>query len=309
MKSLGSAHEYCEEFYPCDELSHYENFYITGDYLLWKAFVGKLEYAIDGLNFPTTSGETKELDWKWDSGFKVGIGYAFSDFQSDVYLNYTRFYTKAEGTALPQPGRLLYATYANPFLFDINAASSQFELNYNTLDLEWRKTFCITPCVLLTPSFGLRGAWTKDNDKIFYDGFLTDENIRLAESFHGVGPRMGLNVTWNLWRGLYLFGEGDYALVGGKHRASFFSTSDTTIAADTHQDFYALRHLVDILFGLGWDYSFCRSVLTFQLAWEQRIWLDYNQYFRFVEGNSLDYVSNSSALNLYGLTLRAKYSF
>lgn len=304
MSSVGLTNVYGNEGYPC------ENFFITGDYLLWKAHVGKLEYAIDGLNGPVSAGGTKELDWKWDSGFKVGAGYVFSDCCWDIYLNYTRFYTKAKGSAFPSSGNVLHSTYANLFLFDINFASSEFELNYNTLDLEMGKEFCLFPCVLFHPQFGLRGAWTKDTDDIFYDGFADDENIHLTESFRGVGPRVGLSTAWNFCKGFSLFGEGDYALVWGKNRSSFFSrTTNLGVFANTGQQYFTLRHLIDLKVGLGWDYCFCPSRLSLQLAWEHRLWLDYNQYFRFVDQFSLTYLPNSSSLSLYGLTLTARYYF
>lgn len=303
MGSLGFANDHCEERYPC------ENLYVTADYLYWKAHVDQLEYAIDGINFPASSGETRELNWNWDSGFKAGIGYIFSGCGWDIYLNYTRFHTKAKDSSSPEPGTILNATYSYPFLFEIFFASAEFDLNYNTLDLELKNVFCVTPCFLLSPSFGLRGAWTKDKYDIFYVGFLDNQNLHLKESFHGIGPRIGLNGVWNFCGGFSLFGEGEYALLWGRNRSSFFSATSTAIAADTKQTYYTLRHLTDIKVGLGWDYCFCRSRLALQLAWEQRLWLDYNQYLHFTDTENLHYMPNSSALSLYGLTLTARYFF
>lgn len=212
--SLGFASDCYQEGCPCG------NVRVTADYLLWKAHVDQLNYAMDGLNFPTASGETRELDWQWDSGFKVGAGYIFNSGW-DVYLNYTWFHTNVKGSATPSGGQALYPTYSNPQLLAISFASSAFDLKYNTLDLELGNALCCTRCFLIHPSFGLRGAWTKDKDDILYVSGGAPETLHLSESFRGVGPRVGLNAVWNVWRGFSLFGEGDYALVWGAELRDF----------------------------------------------------------------------------------------
>lgn len=98
-------------------------------------------------------------------------------------------------------------------------------------------------------------------------------------------------------------------LYGGQNCATFYSTAFGLVAADTRQEFACLRNLTDIRVGLGWDYCFCRSRLALQLAWEHRLWLDYNQYLRFTETFNINNLPNSSALSLYGLTFKAGYFF
>lgn len=299
---------------PCNDWCG--EWFVTADFIYWKAHEENLEYAYDGQLFGgvLSPGSSKELDWRWDPGFKVGLGYLL-DSCWEFYLNFTWLYSRASGSAsTPPPGFLVQTfTSSTDIIIGRTFASEDWHLHYQTLDLELGYWLCWDSCVALRPNFGLRAAWTRDRSNIFYstvDTLFSDYDYR--QKFDGVGPRIGLNAHWNFCSHWSLFADGAFALLWGNYDIHLLerNTAALITVLDTNHQFNALRSLTDLKIGLGWDRCFCDNDyhLIIQLAWENRVWFKHNEFQRFSSFTG-GYLNNDGDLSLYGVTLSARLEF
>ena len=151
----------------------------------------------------------RTLDYHFSPGFRVGVG---AGLESDwgVKLSYTRFYTDTEDTAAGNVtpvflGNRLALSLMDPPYFD--SGSVQSAIDYNVLDLDFGKSFCPVESLQLRPVLGLRGAWIKQTFDAEFQGTWLDGDLlktsdeHIKNSFWGIGPKLGIESTLNLWSG------------------------------------------------------------------------------------------------------------
>lgn len=309
------------------------NIFVTGAYLNWKAREDGLAYAITGLKTsgntpPLAKGETKNLSWDRNSGYRVGLGYIFPCLCWDLYLNYTRFNTHASGeTHVPlnaQGQATLWEVWGAPaggtFITD---ASGKWNLKFQSLDLEAGRTFVFKNCYTLRPFGGLEAIWTKNNYDILYQFFPFFQDIHNDQHFSGIGPRIGLANNWNIIKYVSLFADGAFSLLCGNYSISRKDIVQTQVGnaavwVDTGDHFSTVRPVIDLSVGVRLDACFCDRVRIFtKFAYENLIFIHYNQLMRFTEGdinivsdtNMGNFWNCNSSLVLGGLTITAGILF
>ena len=126
-------------------------------------------------------------------------------------LYYTRFYTDTEDSATDYVtpnflGSRLNVPKQEPPYFE--SGTIQAAIDYNVLDLDLGKSFCPSERWQLRPVLGLRGAWINQTFDTEFHGTwqnaailwqTSDEHIE--NKFWGIGPKLGIENTLNLWRG------------------------------------------------------------------------------------------------------------
>jgi hypothetical protein len=152
----------------------------------------------------------KTLGFDFATGFRVGAGVGL---ESDwgVKLSYTRFDTDTEDTATGKvtPNflgcRLDANKLSSPYFQNGDA---QAAIDYNVLDLDFGKSFCLSESWRLRPVLGLRGAWINQTFNSEFQGpwpgsSITSETAdeHINNDFWGIGPKLGIESTLNLWRG------------------------------------------------------------------------------------------------------------
>ena len=83
---------------------------LRGDMLWWHAEEGGTDYAVLYDGFPETTkadGENRKLNFKWDFGFKAGIGTLFNHDKWDLALYFTWFRTTNSAVSSLHDGKLL----------------------------------------------------------------------------------------------------------------------------------------------------------------------------------------------------------
>jgi hypothetical protein len=285
-----------------------ENWYATASYLFWRANENNLDFAQD-INpvLVVVDGKIHTPDFKWDSGFKVGLG-TLTCAGWDLSFNYTWFRTKASGSV--ETIQSIFARDGgSPLLLSqaFSDAFSKWRLRYQTLDLEIGYPF-IAGCMNLRPHFGARGAWITDHFSNFYTstaplGTLATES---RQKTTGVGPRVGFFLDWNFWGSFSLLGEGAFALlwvhdkinINESASAAFFPPDGTTI--DVRNKLNLFAPVIDLRISLG--YSICSPLsILLKLGWETHYWSALNQTPRFAFGDAA--ASGNGNLNLGGLIL------
>jgi hypothetical protein len=297
---------------PCDDIG----LYIFADALYWHADVTNAEWAFVNPTGSTSpaSGTNEELAFKWNWGFRVGVGYEFDHDQwdSDIYYTWfrnnaasngstssTSFTVPAGGSASSQNTDSTMPTGT------VASGSATAKLQFNVIDWELGRSFYISNAISLRPHVGVKGAWHKLTESESFTGtgaVATYTSSDTTKSW-AVGPSAGINSNWYFGcantmppngRGdandrpmFSLFGDVSGALMYGHFKNSHSETGATAAGAATG-GFSASglnRNLmVPVLtgvMGLAWDMCFdCDKMhLGIRAGYELQYWFRQNQRF------------------------------
>lgn len=234
--------------------------YVQLDILCWHTrFPGAAYAATDSAQaslFPI-QGEVKNIDFDWDFGFRVGLGYNFAHDSWDIGARYTYFQTtgsdsesalriiplQSEGI-VPDMRKGALPFQAADFLY-CTKASSTLEMTYQTLDLDLGRAFFVSQYLSFRPFWGVKTGWIKVTQTTRYTGGTPTEggakndaqypNIvagtevlglqnnvittSLKDTYWGIGPRVGCDSKWHMGAGFSIEGDVAAALLYGFNKA------------------------------------------------------------------------------------------
>lgn len=290
--------------------------FINAEYLYWYAKENRLPFGAvtqsvealsNGAEF-TAVVPLKDvyIGSRWDSGFRVGIGYNSSCDGWDVHLNYTWMcnsksesenFPPFEGaTGVPAVGDSVFAspwilpdgTSWTTFYTTLNRA--KWNLRYHVLDLELGKKYWLSRCFNLRPHAGLRGAWTRQNYRVTNisefdesDLVISIEN-RFRNKYWGVGFKAGIDPTWYFSSCFALYAQFEGSLLWGEFEGrkeesyqETGSSSETSLAYTACNDFYGMQSIFGLGLGLRYEDTFCcdRYQFTLDLGWEHHLWINH----------------------------------
>jgi hypothetical protein len=323
------------------------NPYITADYIIWKAYEQGLAYAYDGVpDAPTavnpasaTSGSVFRPKFKWESGFKIGLGNIFNHDGWDVYAEYTWLHSKAKdepGTTdccvtVSEIAKSNYwlSTHACPEGVLMGAEGGTWNLdNFNVLDLELGRDFYVSKFLTLRPFAGMKFSWMHQKYKFKYEDILfvgdqgdtpsslttiplgSNVKVDLKQREFGVGLRAGIDTNWYVckWFGTY----GDFALTGlwnrfhEKRQVEINTPIPTEFVSENMKDkVFDVTAVLEVGIGVFFEWAFSNDAYMVDLAlgWETQVW--FNQ-------NNLIFLMNNNApgnLSFQGFTLKVGFAF
>ncbi|NGX27726.1 MAG: hypothetical protein K940chlam6_01664, partial [Chlamydiae bacterium] len=216
----------------------------------WNAHQDGMEYAIDdhvknpGLSPGASSiqqlnniidADYETPNFKWDFGFKMGLGYNTTCDGWDFGVLWTWYRGRANdhieaeaddnhtfialwSAFAPAQGSVLYAT-------DIE---THWKLQLNLVDLELGREYWTSKYLSFRPFVGLRvafieqdfeiqhkgGSWSRRSTSINQDPF--NNEVDLDNDFKGVGVRAGFDTVWNFGCGWGLYGNFATSIVYGR---------------------------------------------------------------------------------------------
>lgn len=267
------------------------------------------------------NSKLKNLHFKSDFGFRLGIGLNLPHDGWDLGLNWTRFWTDAKKHVKAGPTTLLTPTFANGQQYDLSSsfitlgainqgmlteAKSDWRLHLNQIDMALGRQFFVSRWLSLKPYAGLRTAWIHQKDKIHYLNFFSSPGSPVVNNlvhtmkcnYWGLGLLGGLDAQWRLGSGFSLFADGSASILYGYFQISsdessdgFFPTSIlfpahtfSTDLFDTHDFYHLNRFITDLSAGVRYDYLFCeeRYHIGLQLGWETHLFFGQSQFQRFL---------------------------
>ncbi len=194
----------------------------------------------------TDSTHYLDMDFGFNPGFTIAVGWNFNYDDWDLRAEYTWFhninkhrvnspnfllYHSASPSISPTWGTFFPASIADPAYIDsfiienYQTASESWRVNLDTLDLDIGRWFYVGRKIVLRPSFGIRGALIDQDVHISYingfasfplniigltQSFLTDDkSINGKSRSWGTGLKMALDTEWILGKGFRLYGSGE----------------------------------------------------------------------------------------------------
>lgn len=306
--------------------------FITADFLLWRPQEEGMAYAFTGLGDNVANvgqGSVLQPGWRWEPGFKVGLGLNLDHDGWDLYAQYTwlqserKDNTPFNSTLAPTWNIAdnfndLFSNVGNS-VNSIRTAASTWKLEYNTIDLDLGRNFFVSQYLTTRPFFGFRGAWNKTNYQVTYtspDGTYaidaTQYQMDNNQDYWGFGLRTGLNTGWHFTNEFGFYGDFALSTLWSEFKTGRVDTRKDIIGAgnpvnviNTQNNFYSIVPVTELEFGLRYETWFSDDDYHFlvQAGWSNLVWYNYNQTFKLAEEGS------HGDLTLQGLTVKVRFDF
>jgi hypothetical protein len=330
---------------PCNDIG----LYLFADALYWHADVTNSDWAfVSNAGSPThpAAGANQELAFKWNWGFRVGLGYGFDHDQWDSDIYYTWFRNNAASGSTSQTSFTTptggSAVSLNSDLPDLSGitiltGAANTKLTFQVVDWELGCPFYVRKYLSLRPHVGIKGAWIKLTETESYTGSaaaLVKYSVSNETKSWGVGPSAGINSNWYFGCGntmgpkgefedrpmFSIFGDVSGALMYG-HFKNSHSEAGLTAAGAASNGFVPSglnRNLmVPVLtgvLGLAWDMCFdCDKMhLGIRAGYELQYWFRQNQRFGSFQTSGFaapPYSRTVGDLALQGLTIDVRFDF
>lgn len=288
------------------------------DYLYWRPCSEGLE-----LGYLNTFGEiagsdrgnvinkehTKDLDFKFDSGFRLGLGYYSQCDCWEANLLWTHFHAKAhtgdvfaDSKFSPlETGTQFFPAWERLAGYYPDFTEARWSLDMDLVDLEVGRSYYVDRCFIVRPFVALRLARIDQSYHVeaesdveaiggYYNSFTSE--VKSTCDFRGIGPRFGLGIEFKLGCGVSLYGQGAGGILYGKfeeksHEFLTQTGSDvddefSTLSYNANHDERCSILNADYTIGLKWEHCFqcCNRSHPFALAvaWEQNFFVDINRF-------------------------------
>ncbi|MGE0670781.1 MAG: Lpg1974 family pore-forming outer membrane protein [Parachlamydiales bacterium] len=319
--------------YPARPQNHRNAFFLTADFLYWRADLDGIPIAVKGNN-ASLGYQNKmkiiDMDFDWNPAFRVGLGGILGGDSWDLKAEYTRYTNHSERSAHVSGDNALiplWATVTNKQsgIFVLNGVASHatghYHLNYNVVDLELGRNYFVSRAISVRPFIGARGAFIYQHTRYHYTGLTFAEGANYSplttkgkSNYQGGGIRAGFNAGWHFNRYWSFFSEISGSLLYGRFdTAENMTTKNNSMTSHLSGDFNAARPNIEIILGLQWETYFCKDRCRFSLGlgYEFVEWFLMNQFPReFAPG----YLNGASGrfhgdLGLQGGTLKGRFEF
>lgn len=184
-----------------------------GEFIYWRYSSPGLSYGRTGisLNGVSSRGTDLQPDFKFEPGFKLGLGVKCGDFDVIGIYTYLNSNPKGEINGNPITSTFLPVNFflsANPLTITYTHASLKLNIFINFAEIQSGYTFSVNPHLSLRPYFGLMSCIIKGelnaNYRYFSDTFATYRTRGHCRSF-SMGPKVGIDFTAHLTRHLGIY--------------------------------------------------------------------------------------------------------
>ncbi len=151
--------------------------FFTADFIYWVGNESGLDFVVKNdcnTNY-TSNARFKSPGFKWEPGFRVGLGYNLPHDGWDLYANWTWLISRADRNVSTTDGEVLYPTFLNINQIDsvcgsVGCANAKWKTHLNVIDLELGRQFFVSKWLTVRPHFGLRNAWAYQHFNLDYCG-------------------------------------------------------------------------------------------------------------------------------------------
>ncbi|MCD6045979.1 MAG: Legionella pneumophila major outer membrane protein precursor [Gammaproteobacteria bacterium] len=259
----------------------------------------------------------KNVDASYHWWFGADITYAFPGNGRDVTLAYEGLHgTNTDSTSVPAStvslGSGMISTLSGLSYQTIEAKT---DTNYDAGDLVFGQKLDVGKRIRLHPFMGLRYAHIDVTDTTYGSGGLdltggdgsSVENLKLENTFNGIGPRLGSDAQVNLGQGFSVRGRlGLSALIGSrsidnKGVITTYDTDGTTVSgtingSNNNDSETRVIPEIDGRLGLNYTYDYnSTTALGFEAGWQA------TNYFNVVaEGSSTGQYQDNTNFGVQG---------
>lgn len=345
----------CPQLQPIQPCCDDCGFFFGADFLFWTTYETNLDYAVDGapdLESPEEiisigglgPGKMHFMDYDWDTGYRIVLGYRFGCDGWDGRAVYTYFHNKAHGRAKGKDLsgqqrsdlQLLEATLLNAqakVTVDAEEAHADKSLDYDLLDVLFSRPFCLGKTVISRPFFGVRALWLNQTLRAKYEGGgisseassqlssdINPRKVKWGSDWAGAGLHAGMETNVHLGNCFSLYGTFGGTILAGRNNSrnkqTGFQESDSSdenlrLVLDIKEKEWTAMPGFNLATGLTWETQWCDYCFLFNAGYEFFQWIHTPQIRRYsAEKESVSSTgANSGSLLIHGATLNASVYF
>ncbi len=253
----------------------------------------------------TATGNSVGLtqDFDYSPGFKVGLGFSWSDWNTDVEYTWIRQTTSTnQGPISPTPAEGTGVWISDNWFQQVTSTgqnmtgtdvSSKWKLSMDMVDATIEYPLYLGRRLVISPLFGVSGLWMRQKldmtmdvtSSIVFDlgtSQVTSHNISRSWA---VGPCSGFDLSWLLGQGVRVEGNAavgllftQYSFVKHSENVASVSSSPSTLNVSL-SDVNCLRPQLNLGLGLGWGthikqqkyYIDVSATYDFWVFWQQNM--------------------------------------
>lgn len=257
---------------------------------------------------PATNPQTIDVQgaaFKWQPGFRLGLGRDLQRDSWDIALYYTRYQTKCLDSISTASGGIFSSFLGNFFVNNTNggsitdaphyrAAQIKWKFLFNTIDLELGRKFPIDSILTLRTFIGIKSGiinqhiFSSWNDPINVTNF-TYATEHLKNDFWGVGPSFGIDSAWKIYTtnnsNFNIFANFSGALLWGHWSFSDVYQNNAPVAVTVlSKDIIGACAMGRGLIGLEWSRIFSKCKTGIRLGYEIQAWFNQVQFYSYNTG-------------------------
>lgn len=262
-------------------------------------------------------GRTKDINFGWNWGIRVGGGKNLAFDQWDLFGHFTYYKNHVSGSARAGQESILIPLRGSVITdAAVKSAKSNYAVDLYNVDLELGRHYYVSEKLSLRPFVGVKNAWINQHQVVRYtDGTLERNSAHVNDDceYWGIGARTGVNSKWHLRDGWYMKGMLSGTVLYGffdiEHREKVTPSQIDRIKLDDNKHRFA--PVVQWQFALGWGSYFNQKENYLQLgvAYEGMYWWRQNQMLKVYEYSVLRYDNYSEDLSMHGLTFTGRLYF
>ena len=270
--------------------------YFFGEYLYWKADQDNLEYCTVDLTPDSSSdaastppflpgdanGQFHCASLKWTPGVRGGLGIPLAHDNWELLGIYTYHYSDGrQEVDKPSASNLfLNGNFRENLGAVPQRASSNINLKFQQGDVLLSRKFDPSGNIFLKMTMGLAGAWFEQFWTVKYSAPTTEfahntSKVHNNWQYYGGGGRLGLDLDWNMGRGISFYGRFSGAVLLGRYKFHYYAHNPNTSALPTgYANFDELRYVPNTQVGLGFKWFGCifGANMDIQLGYELNSW-------------------------------------
>lgn len=309
-----------------DDASGTAQFFLRADYLYWTAKQEGLKYTneptdiLTAIEFTDTSLVAPDFDW--NSGFRIGAGYAVPCTGWVADLEYTQFNNFAKGHRFADDTDGFFPTLTFDAADDsfvvfpedyVTAAKSTWNFNSYIFDIVGTYPWSVCDCLTITPIIGVRNAWINQKVQGKYFGGLFEAgpcDVSLHSKFYGVGPMFGIAPVLHLGYGLSIYAEAAASFL-----FSWWDINQHEYFLDTEVAHFRkkptnMRWSGDLNAGVNWvfcpDWCAAIKLYTLDVGFD---FMYFSQQYAFEHGENFTLPKKSKFLMMYGIHVAGGIAF
>lgn len=236
-----------------------------------------------------------DAPFDWNTGIRLGIGHTFNQGHSDARFEYTHYQasatSQASGTVISAFDGNYFANNTNGAALDLpySSANIRYQLFYDTIDLTLGQHYQVDTALSFHPYLGIKLATINQNiysnwrDPIPATDFTTaTENLK--NNFSGVGPSVGVDSNWSLYKGaaysLDLIGNLVTGLLYGHTTLSDIYANNKPVNIIVYNtSINGASPMIGGIMGLQWHSQLAKSDISLSVGYEAQIWFNQVQFY------------------------------
>lgn len=283
--------------------------YLGGDWLYMKVQQEGLRAGslVDDFPGPLKKAfpHSVEPHFKYNSGFRVNVGYEFPCDHWDLNLIYTYIPIRSDSNLAvvsndqtPEHLQFIvpntsnfpsFAAFGGPSgLTAMTSLFTKWKGNLSYLDLDLARTLKLCNCFSIMPHIGFRSVWM--NQDFLMEGSLQNPTsqgdfvrLKFSEKLNAYGIEGGLWTGWEMGCGFSLIGHVGGSVLYSRYKVrsiteGIFETGPGVVfIIDGHDVVNTATPTVDYAVGLEYSVSLWEVLFAARVKWEQQVFFNLNQ--------------------------------